>query len=200
MTTPSPWTLGSVTTRRSTWWPSIARPTRPSCGMRRSAMSRSLMIFMRDTTPATMRRGTVVEVLSTPSMRKRTPISLPSGWKWMSDVPCSTAWAMIWLTSLMTGASSADSRRSTISAGPLAGLLAPPTSSATTSSSRVRRVISAADVLAAGDRRPHLVAGHQRDVVDDEDVAGIGHRDEHRALVDERDRRRRRSAWRSRSS
>ena len=73
------------------------------------------MIFRRDTTPATMRRGTVIVSTSTPSMRKRTRIEPSSGSKWMSEVPCSTAWAMIWLTSLMTGASSADSRRSTIS-------------------------------------------------------------------------------------
>ena len=72
MTTPSPWTLGSVTTRRSTWRPSIVRPTRPSCGMRRSAMSRSAMILMRETTPATIRFGTVVASVSTPSMRIRT--------------------------------------------------------------------------------------------------------------------------------
>ena len=32
MTTPSPWTLGSVTTRRSTWRLSIVSPTRPSWG------------------------------------------------------------------------------------------------------------------------------------------------------------------------
>ena len=34
----------------------------------------------------------------------------------MSEAPCSTAWAMIPLTSLMIGASSADSRSSTTSA------------------------------------------------------------------------------------
>ncbi len=32
MTTDSPCTLGRVTTRRSTWWPSMLSPTRPSCG------------------------------------------------------------------------------------------------------------------------------------------------------------------------
>ena len=51
MTAPSPWTLGSVTTRRSTWRLSIVSPTRPSWGSRFSAMSRSDMIFTREITP-----------------------------------------------------------------------------------------------------------------------------------------------------
>ena len=42
-------------------------------------------------------------------------------------------------------------------------------------------------VLGRCDRHAHLVAGHDRDVVDREHVRGIGHRDEQRALVDERD-------------
>ena len=46
----------------------------------------------------------------------------------------------------------------------------------------------ALDVLAARDRRTDLLAGQQRDVIDRQDVGGIGHRDEQRALVDERDR------------
>ena len=75
------------------------------------------MIFTRLMTPSTMRRCTCAVSTSTPSMRKRTRISVPCGSRWMSDAPCSTAWATIWLTSRMTGASSADSRRSTISAG-----------------------------------------------------------------------------------
>ena len=112
ITMPSPWTEGIVTTRMSTAWPSTFSPTRPSCGTRRSEMSRSAMIFTRETTPATIRRGIDVVSLSTPSIRKRTRMSRPSGSKWMSDAPSSTAWAMIELTSLMTGASSADSRMS----------------------------------------------------------------------------------------
>ena len=43
--------------------------TRPSCGTRRSAMSRSAMILMREITPATRRRGMRVFSLRTPSMR-----------------------------------------------------------------------------------------------------------------------------------
>ena len=50
------------------------------------------MIFTRETTPATIRRGIVVVSLSTPSMRKRTRMSFVSpGSKWMSDAPSSTA-------------------------------------------------------------------------------------------------------------
>ena len=60
MTIPSPPPDGSVTMRTSTWCPSTCSVTRPSWGSRLSAMSRSAMIFTRDTTPATMRRGIVV--------------------------------------------------------------------------------------------------------------------------------------------
>ena len=70
------------------------------------------MILMRDTTPGIMRRGTVVDSDTTPSTRKRTRISRSSVSKWMSEAPRCTASAMIEWTSLMTGASSADSRRS----------------------------------------------------------------------------------------
>ncbi len=97
------------------------------------------MILMRDTTPRIMRRGTVAELASTPSMRKRTRISPPSGSKWMSDAPCSTAWATIECTSLMTGASSADSTRSTTSAGPSSSSSS--TASWTMSSRRLSRVM-----------------------------------------------------------
>ena len=46
-----------------------------------------------------------------------------------------------------------------------------------------------------GDRGADLVAGHQRDVVDREDVRRVGHRDEQRALVDEARPAPPRSAW-----
>ena len=57
MTMPSPSTRGIVTTRVSIAWPSTVSDTRPSCGTRFSAMSRSAMIFTREITPAIMRRG-----------------------------------------------------------------------------------------------------------------------------------------------
>ena len=116
MTMPSPSTRGMVTTRVSMACFSTVSDTRPSCGTRFSAMSRSAMIFTREITPAIMRRGIWVVSRRMPSTRKRTRISRPSGSKWMSEAPSSTAWPMIEFTSLMTGASSADSRMSLTSA------------------------------------------------------------------------------------
>ena len=68
------------------------------------------MIFTREITPAIIRRGIVVVSMSTPSTRKRTRMSRPSGSKWRSEAPASTACATIEFTSLITGASDADSR------------------------------------------------------------------------------------------
>ena len=50
-------------------------------------MFSSAMIFTRETTPAAMRRGTVVMSCSTPSTRKRTRSSRPSGERCTSDAP-----------------------------------------------------------------------------------------------------------------
>ena len=69
MTIFSPYTVGSVATRRSSGRPPTVRPTRPSWGTRRSAMSRSAMIFTRLATPFARRNGTAVTVRSTPSTR-----------------------------------------------------------------------------------------------------------------------------------
>ncbi len=96
------------------------------------------MIFTRETVPATMRRGMWVLSRSTPSTRKRTRMSRPSGSKWMSEAPSSTPWAMIEFTSLITGASSAVSRTSatsSISSSPCF------TAAATASSSLLMRPI-----------------------------------------------------------
>ena len=95
MTTPSPLTSGSVTTRTSMRPPSIVTARRPSCGMRFSAMSRLAMILIREITPADMRRAIVAACVSTPSIRNWTFMSPASGSKWMSDAPRSTAWPMI---------------------------------------------------------------------------------------------------------
>ncbi len=100
------------------------------------------MIFTRLMTPETMRRGTVAESWRTPSMRKRTRSSLPSGERWTSEAPCSTAWATMPLTSLMIGASSAVSRRSTTSAA--CSSSSSTKVDCTTSSRRVRREMRAA--------------------------------------------------------
>ncbi len=99
------------------------------------------MIFTRETTPGTMRRGIEVVSLRTPSIRKRTRMSLPAGSKWMSEAPSSIACATIELTSLMTGASMADSRMST---GERSSSSSSSIASATASSSRFIFAISEA--------------------------------------------------------
>src|SRR5436190_11127910 len=76
-------------------------------------MSRFARILIRETTELTIRLGTCAASSITPSTRKRTWKPSVSGSKWTSDAPCSTAWAMIERTSLIVGASSADSRSST---------------------------------------------------------------------------------------
>ena len=185
MTTPSPSTWGIVTTRRSIEWPSTVSDTRPSCGTRFSEMSRLAMIFTREIVPGTIRRGMCVLSRSTPSTRKRTRMSRPSGSKWMSDAPSSTPWAMIEFTSLITGASSADSRTS-VDLGELVLALL---------DGRGHRVVElahaadqAVDVIDRAHHRQHLVAGHQLQVVEREHVRRVGHRHEQRAAVVEADR------------
>ena len=53
-TSSSPLAVGMVATRSSSFWPCIQRPKLilPSCGLRRSEMSRSHMIFSRATIAA----------------------------------------------------------------------------------------------------------------------------------------------------
>ena len=80
----------------------------------------------------------------------------------------------------MTGASAADSRRSTISAPVVLvdrlgdhDLV-----------EGVQALDERGDVLLGRDGRAHLVAAHERDVVDGEDVARVDHRDQQRAVVE----------------
>ena len=128
-------------------------PMRPSCGRRRSAMSSSAMILMREMTPATMRARDVRRVAQhAVDAEADREARRPSGSKWMSDAPCSTAWAMSEFTSLTTGASSADSRSSTTSAVVADGLLDDDAS--IDWSMRPRRADSGEDVLARRDGRP----------------------------------------------
>ena len=69
MTTFSPYCAGRVATRRSIALPAACVETRPSCGMRRSAMSRSERILMREVTAGIAEAGTIAASVSTPSMR-----------------------------------------------------------------------------------------------------------------------------------
>ena len=56
-TTRSPAAVGTIETRTSTSRPPTRSAMRPSCGSRRSAMSRPAMIFTRDTSAACMLSG-----------------------------------------------------------------------------------------------------------------------------------------------
>ena len=69
MTTDSPCIVGTVDTRRSISFPCTRSRMRPSCGSRRSAMSRLAMIFTREITAAEKRRGGDSTSCSTPSIR-----------------------------------------------------------------------------------------------------------------------------------
>ena len=69
MTTRSPYWVGRVETRRSMFLPSTRRAMRPSRGRRRSAMSISPKILMRETVAASRLRGTVLMVCNCPSTR-----------------------------------------------------------------------------------------------------------------------------------
>ena len=69
MTTFSPWIVGRMETRMSTSLPIAFTLKRPSCGMRRSAMSRSDMILMRETIALCRALGGAGRSMSAPSMR-----------------------------------------------------------------------------------------------------------------------------------
>ena len=69
MTIFSPHTVGRVATRRSTFLPWALTESRPSCGIRRSAMLMSAMIFSRLMTPDWIAFGERMTSCSTPSMR-----------------------------------------------------------------------------------------------------------------------------------
>ena len=101
---------------------------RPSCGLRRSAMSSFASTFRRVVTPAVSRFGIRWISWSTPSMRKRTTSASSCGSKWMSLAPSSAAWKMIELTSRTSGASempSSTSRSSSSSSSSSSSRLAP---------------------------------------------------------------------------
>ena len=112
--TVSPSTVGSVATRMSSWRPAAAAVSviRPSCGLRRSAMSSFEITFKRVVTPAVSRFGIRWATCRTPSMRKRTTSSFSCGSTWMSLAPSSAAWKMIELTSRTIGASEMPSSAS----------------------------------------------------------------------------------------
>ena len=91
-TTLSPCVPGSVETRRSIVRPSVRTWMRPSCGSRRSAMSRSAMIFTRLATAGPTCAGSGFFATSTPSTRNRTRSWPSEGSMWRSLAPSRTAW------------------------------------------------------------------------------------------------------------
>ena len=141
------------------------------------------MILMREISPEIRCRGTVVESNTTPSTRKRTRMSWPLGSKWTSDTPRRTASAITACTSFTIGASSADSRSSITSASYVLLL-----DLGDGAGERAELLDQRVDVLRRGDRAAHLVAGGHRDVVEGEQVRGVGGRDQQRPLGQEGDR------------
>ena len=183
MTTFSPHTVGRVATRRSIFLPWALTERRPSCGMRRSAMLMSAMIFSRLMTPDWIALGERMTSCSTPSMRNRTRRSCSVGSRWMSDARSWIAWVISRLTYLTIGASSTISltleRSSSSSCGVQdAGEVVEVGVGA------VVAVDGGGDVGAGGDDRLDVHAGQRPDVVDGEDVGRVGHRDQQLAVLE----------------
>ena len=84
-----------IAMRRSSGLPWKRIDTRPSCGARRSAMSRLPMIFSRLMTPSCICFGISATGRVTPSIRARTIMSSSCGSKWMSEAPSSIACASV---------------------------------------------------------------------------------------------------------
>ena len=103
----SPKSVGSVETRNSTVFVFIRILIRPSCGIRRSDISRSLIILSRDVTAALSLFGKGGISINVPSTLNRTLTCFSKGSMWMSDVPRLTASTRSELTSRTRGASSA---------------------------------------------------------------------------------------------
>ena len=201
ITIDSPRTTGSVATRRSTWRPSTDSPMRPSCGTRRSAMSRLAMIFTREIRPGheLARHGRGVHHDAVDAVAH----AHVAGARLEVDVGGAAAHGV------------GDHRVDELDDRRLVGLVAQLDH---LGGARVGlllelldRVAEArqladqrVDVLGRGDRAAHLVAGRHRDVVEREHVGRVGGRDEQRSA--RRGRRsgssgsgapcRRRSGWR----
>ena len=173
MTTFSPSTVGSVATRMSSMRPAAAALSemRPSCGLRRSAMSSFASTFRRVVTPGAIRFGIRCTSWSTPSTRKRTTSASSCGSKWTSEAPSSAAWKMIELTSRTSGASETPSSASRSSASSSRSSSSSSTSSSDGAGAEgLGRAGHAAqlgeDVVARGDAELERVAGREPELVD----------------------------------
>ncbi len=120
-TTFSPCSPGRVLTRASTAVPSTAIRARPSCGIRRSAMSSPDRILSRLTTAAEAPLGSSITSRSTPSTRCRIRSPSRCGSTWRSLAPSRTASASIALTRRTVGASSTAERSARSSSGGSSG-------------------------------------------------------------------------------
>ena len=147
------------------------------------------MILMRETTPMAILRLTVAAGASTPSTRKSTRVSPSSGLMWMSEAPCCDGLGDDRVHELDDGSVAVGVVEH---ARPARRPRRPPPrrcprssrpSARAAPSSRLRSSTEAA----AGRIAP---AGHHPDVVDREDVRGVGHRQQQRAVVGEADRHR----------
>ena len=167
----SPCRVGTEARRRSTALPSlVSKEVRPSWGMRRSAMSMLPMILMRLTMPAWTSAGNSRSLCSTPSMRQRTCSASACGSTWMSEAFMLTA---------------SEMRPSTISM--IEASCARAASSATSDSSSLAQLAQLAPRVEEGgaglverglgaDDGAHVALGAQPDLVDGDDVEGVGHR------------------------
>ena len=181
--TASPSTVGSVATRMSSRRPAAAalREMRPSCGLRRSAMSSFASTFRRVVTPEASRFGIRCATCSTPSIRNRTTSASSCGSKWMSLAPSSAAWKMIELTSRTSGASEMPSSASRSSSSTCSAAASATASSIERGVQRLGRAREAAqlgqDVVLGGDVELDRVARREPELVEPLHVLRIGDRD-----------------------
>ena len=185
MTIFSPHTVGRVATRRSTVPPPDGTDRRPSCGIRRSAMSMSAMILSRLVTPAVMVRGERMTSCSTPSMRNRTRRSFSVGSMWMSEARSEIACEISRLTNFTIGASSTTAVASAVGAR-CSGTREGEVELVHLGVAAVVAVDRGQDVGPRRDDRRDLHAGHEADVVEREDVGRVGHRDDEPAVLERR--------------
>ena len=118
ITTLSPKSVGKTLTRRSTGWPPTVSSMRPSCGSRRSAMSRFAITLIRVVIAKARCFGGGTISCSTPSAFSRMRNSCSKGSKWMSLAPSRIAIRSTMLSSLRTGALSANASTLVRSIGP----------------------------------------------------------------------------------
>ncbi len=179
MTTFSPSTVGSVATLMSSVRPTADAESviRPSCGLRRSAMSSFASTFRRVVTPAAIFFGIRCTSRRTPSTRKRTASASSCGSKWTSEAFSSAAWKMSALTRRTSGPSEIPSSASRSS----------PSSSCLVHVDARRRNRSpppfaqplelGQDVVSGGDAEIERMLRREAKLVDGVQVPGIGDRD-----------------------